>query len=221
MGRDSAGAPAVSGCAFAGPALRLALGVAGQPGRDGRGGRSPSTNRVWLRLGRTRRPHVSRGRPSQSAGAQVRNEGTMKTTTKAPAGSLPRMVRRKVVAYRAANTPDSYWLSLACGHRTLWSSRRRVIPASAACRECSPSRKPAALDRRSPASGGSAPSLDDWMEAYDEAAGHLEYLAGIPTDHTDGEREAKRRLAKRLRASANRMAQNDQAERLAANKKNV
>lgn len=71
------------------------------------------------------------------------------------------------------------------------------------CKRCNDEAKAHSLHRL-----GSAPSPDDWQEAYEEAAGHLEYLAGIPTDHTDGEREAKRRLAKRLRTSARRMAQN-------------
>lgn len=54
---------------------------------------------------------------------------------------------------------------------------------------------------------GSA-SYDDWQTAYEEAAGHLEYLSGISTDQTDGERDAQRKLAARLRAAAKRMTPN-------------
>jgi len=58
------------------------------------------------------------------------------------------------------------------------------------------------------------PSYDNWQEAYEEAAGHLDYVAGTGQNELpEGEREAMRRLAKRLRASAARLRPNvpDQA----------
>ena len=46
------------------------------------------------------------------------------------------------------------------------------------------------------------PTYDDMQEAYEEAARHLDYVSGLATDQTEGEREAQRRVAARLRAGA-------------------
>ena len=50
------------------------------------------------------------------------------------------------------------------------------------------------------------PSWDNWQEAYEEAAGHLCYIADNGGNEiTDGEREAMYRIAARLRKHAARL----------------
>lgn len=50
------------------------------------------------------------------------------------------------------------------------------------------------------------PSYEDWQAAYEEAAGHVEYIAGVSKNQLpEGEREAMRQLSKRLRNNAQKL----------------
>lgn len=60
----------------------------------------------------------------------------------------------------------------------------------------------------------SASSYDDWQVAYEEASEHLDYIALTSKgEWSEGERNALRKLATRLRTSAARMRPNKKGQR--------